>query len=305
MKRILLIYILVLANILGMLLLTPKTIMAVCSNPVLGPVLVTSINGSQLILRFAEPEFFLNPGPYYFYAQKYLDETISIPTGGPILLTQTDNKTSTIRSTSLASGYYTVWATLNKDNPRDLCTIESPPLLIGTPPNTPTPVPSDGVCRTLGIACSGQTDCCSPLECRDDTSGTNKCLESIGINDPIPTVPFDPCLKLTDLDKKACDDCRASDGAYTAIGCIPLQPGQFVAAVIRVLLVIGIGVAFLLIVYGAFLALTSRGNPQQTQASRETITAAIIGLLLLIFALVIVRIIFGPIGIIRDYVTIF
>ncbi len=120
-----------------------------------------------------------------------------------------------------------------------------------------------------------------------------------------PVGDFTPCQNLIGTDKTDCDNCHNQEGVYTAIGCIPLQPGQFVAALIRVLLIVGIGVAFLLILYGSFLCLTSRGNPQQTQACRETITAAIVGIILLIFALVIVRVIFGSAGILPGYVNIF
>jgi hypothetical protein len=82
----------------------------------------------------------------------------------------------------------------------------------------------------------------------------------------------------------------------TAIGCIPTggkggdstkMLGFFMGWAVG----IGGGLAFLLIVYSGFLLMTSSGNPQRVQAGKELLGAAVGGLLLLIFSVVVLRII--------------
>lgn len=127
---------------------------------------------------------------------------------------------------------------------------------------------------------------------------------------PIP--PYNPCEGV--INKSACLRClgitttgrddgsgRAGHFSYTAIGpggCIPVDAGPFAAEVIKILFGIAGGVAFLLILYGAFICITSGGDPQKAQACKETITSAIVGLLMLIFSLLIIRLIFGQQGLI-------
>ncbi len=207
------------------------------------------------------------------------------------------------------NGNYLIWLA---DSP-GYCTTPTPFSVTGNVTPTPTPVaeptPVGAVCIPRYDPCNNKDIlCCTvavgyPVDLECNTS-TNTCLP-FATPTPFPTVPFDPCLNLAEPDKTACTNCRSAEGAYTALGCIPLNPGPFVAQLINLLIVIGIGVAFLLIVYGSFLALTSRGNPQQTQSSRETITAAIVGLILLIFALALNRLIFGNYGILPGIVDIF
>ena len=85
-----------------------------------------------------------------------------------------------------------------------------------------------------------------------------------------------------------------SDGVSisTALGCIPVKDTQ---ALTEFLLKWGIGIAggiaFLLIVYAAFMIITSAGNPQRLQAGKELLTAAFVGLTLLILSAFILRVI--------------
>jgi len=51
------------------------------------------------------------------------------------------------------------------------------------------------------------------------------------------------------------------------------------------------GVAFLMLVYGAFRMTFSQGNPEAIQDAREIITGAIIGLLLIVFSVFLLRLI--------------
>jgi hypothetical protein len=54
---------------------------------------------------------------------------------------------------------------------------------------------------------------------------------------------------------------------------------------------IGGGIAFLLIIYGGFLVMTSTGDPKRLQAGQELLTSAIGGLILLILSMFILNVI--------------
>ncbi|MDD3998671.1 MAG: hypothetical protein PHR98_01030 [Candidatus Shapirobacteria bacterium] len=77
----------------------------------------------------------------------------------------------------------------------------------------------------------------------------------------------------------------------TALGCIPVKMDKFIAWLLPILFSISGGIAFLLMVYGFILITTSNGDPKAIQGARETITSAIIGLLISIFAIFILRLI--------------
>jgi len=78
----------------------------------------------------------------------------------------------------------------------------------------------------------------------------------------------------------------------TAIGCIPVDNLQlFISTLLPWSIGIAGGIAVLLIIYAGFLYSTSAGNPQRIEAAKELLTAAISGLILLIFAALLLRII--------------
>ena len=51
------------------------------------------------------------------------------------------------------------------------------------------------------------------------------------------------------------------------------------------------GIAFLLMLYAGFTIVTSSGDPQRLQGGKELLTAAISGLLLIIFSIFILRVV--------------
>lgn len=89
-----------------------------------------------------------------------------------------------------------------------------------------------------------------------------------------------------------CLSCAASDGMWTAIGCVPLKLQSFVSTF---LLSTGIGlggvIALLCIIYSAFMMQTSEGNPEKIKKAQENLTSCILGLLLIIFSVFILRLI--------------
>lgn len=77
----------------------------------------------------------------------------------------------------------------------------------------------------------------------------------------------------------------------TALGCIPAKTDEFVAWLLPYVFGISGGIAFLLMVYGFITIATSGGDPKAIQGAKETITSAITGLLISIFAIFILRLI--------------
>lgn len=71
-----------------------------------------------------------------------------------------------------------------------------------------------------------------------------------------------------------------SDCQQTDLGCIPRDPASFASSLYGVGLWLIGGVAMLSIIYGAYLVLSSKGDPIQLQKGKSYIVYAIIGLLL-------------------------
>ncbi len=85
--------------------------------------------------------------------------------------------------------------------------------------------------------------------------------------------------------------CDKDTGISTAIGCIHTSPQGFVKDFMTFIIGISGGLAFLMMLLGAFQMLTSSGNPETLNAGRERLTSAVIGLLIVIFAVLLLQII--------------
>lgn len=85
--------------------------------------------------------------------------------------------------------------------------------------------------------------------------------------------------------------CGDGVSVNTALGCIPAEMGAFMEWLLPKFFSIAGGIAFLLMVYGFILMSTSGGDPKKVEGAKETITSAITGLLLCIFALFLLRLI--------------
>lgn len=90
-------------------------------------------------------------------------------------------------------------------------------------------------------------------------------------------------------------------GIDTAIGCVPLtdtagksNQNALFAFFLQWGLGIAGGIAFLLIIYASFQIMTSSGDPKKLQAGKELLTAAISGVVLLIFSTFILSLLGGP-----------
>ena len=117
------------------------------------------------------------------------------------------------------------------------------------------------------------TSCNAGLQC--NTSGTCDSRAAGGA-----LVPYDPSCTPGD-----------TSGVKTALGCLPTDPFTFVNLILPWATLVGAGMAFLLGLYGALMIVISAGDPEKMQAGKELITSAIGGLLLIIFAIFILKVV--------------
>jgi hypothetical protein len=82
-----------------------------------------------------------------------------------------------------------------------------------------------------------------------------------------------------------------TDCTETALGCVPYTINGFATWLLKILFGIAGGIAFLLMIYGFILMATSSGDEKKLQGAKETVTSALTGLLVSIFALFIFRLI--------------
>lgn len=108
--------------------------------------------------------------------------------------------------------------------------------------------------------------------------------------------PFQPVLAVTSAAGIACNPQGGQNlawgkGIKTAIGCIPTEPTALIQGIIKFAIATGGGIALLLMIYGVFQMITSGGNPDGVKKGSEQITSAVLGLLFIIFAVMLLKII--------------
>lgn len=110
----------------------------------------------------------------------------------------------------------------------------------------------------------------------------------------IERIKKDPSIKCAEGGGKiivGCSNDSSNPGVATAIGCIHTNPAEFAKDLLRFIIGISGGLAFLMMLLGAFQMLTSAGNPETLNAGKERLTSAVIGLLFVIFAVLLLQII--------------
>ena len=80
-------------------------------------------------------------------------------------------------------------------------------------------------------------------------------------------------------------------GINTALGCLNPEPSALVQSILKFSVGVGGGIAFLLMIFGAFQMITSAGSAEALKAGQERFYSAIIGLLFLIFSVLLLKII--------------
>jgi len=85
---------------------------------------------------------------------------------------------------------------------------------------------------------------------------------------------------------------NAGEGIQTAIGCVPFGNTNLLTKyILRWGIGIAGGIAFILMIYAAFLIITSSGDPKKLASGKELLVAALSGLLLLLFSVFLLRLI--------------
>ena len=174
--------------------------------------------------------------------------------------------------------------------------------------------PGDLYCD-LGLSCNEETERCEgdPVaHCGSDgeicctisekgyecAGGMSTCVAGVCQPNQGPEIPLPPqaivgpeeCI--VNLKETPGGQFISGDpGIQTAIGCVPYDPGNLVKWLLGFGLSLAGGIAFLLMTWGAFLYITSQGNPDQLQKAEETIVSAVGGLLFIIFAVFLLRLI--------------
>ena len=176
--------------------------------------------------------------------------------------------------------------------------------------------PGEGICQGVKIVCCqpepSPTPTIDPFCSECGEKHAYKCTHPECVTCPqcLPPSPKAPppeplptlralCDQVDPQFQGDCLDCMVNEngeygrtGIWTAVGCISTDLGGFVTEFIY-----GIGlkfagaVAFLYFLYGAFLYLTSGGNPEKVAMGKEVIVSSLSGLLLLIFSLFLLKII--------------
>lgn len=143
-------------------------------------------------------------------------------------------------------------------------------------PSTKSCITPDGKPIDAGTVgyCANATPVCDPIL---------GCVGADGLPVGSATIPTNPPV------------CTGSaDGGYTcntAIGSVNASPQGFVTKLFSLILSLSGGIALLLIIISGYKILSSQGNPEALKGAREQLTAAIVGLLFIILALVILQII--------------
>ena len=89
-----------------------------------------------------------------------------------------------------------------------------------------------------------------------------------------------------------CNACMDDDvHVWTAIGCVEATSTGLLNTFLPFAIGIAGGIAFLLILFGALQMMMSAGNPEKLNAGKELVTAAITGLLLIIFSMFILQLV--------------
>jgi len=77
----------------------------------------------------------------------------------------------------------------------------------------------------------------------------------------------------------------------TGIGCVPYNAPDLAAFIVRIVVGIAGGIALLLLIAGGVQFVSSGGDPDSIDEAKQRITAAVSGLLLIIFSLVVLKVI--------------
>ncbi|MBI4036546.1 hypothetical protein HY386_01535 [Candidatus Daviesbacteria bacterium] len=118
-------------------------------------------------------------------------------------------------------------------------------------------------------------------------------IKFVSVYDPNPLLPPSPVSSSPPVSGGGF--CNAGggvdNGIDTAIGCVPTDLTGLIHAFLRLATGIAGGIAFILMVAGAFQMITSSGDPDTLKKGQDMFKSAVIGLLFIIFAVLLLQII--------------
>ena len=77
---------------------------------------------------------------------------------------------------------------------------------------------------------------------------------------------------------------EATGSYYTVFGCVATQPQAFVQSILSIVFGISVGIAFLAVLAGSGIVLTSGGSAERLQTGKDIIISSLFGILLIIFS---------------------
>jgi len=101
------------------------------------------------------------------------------------------------------------------------------------------------------------------------------------------------CKVIQDSSERGqCEDCMKNGNSWTALKCLPTgNLDDFIGWFLTRGIGIAGGIALLLMIFGAIKIITSAGNPEGVKTGGEIITAAVSGLLFIIFCIFLLKLI--------------
>ncbi len=133
----------------------------------------------------------------------------------------------------------------------------------------------------------GVCTCPGSQVCTEIQAGVFRCQDPSNTNDNTKTF-YEP------------NDCRIPvgsnpndyfEGIETVLGCVPTQSTIFIRWFLNKAISIGGGIAFLIMIWGAFQVMTSSGDPEKLQEGKNILVSAGAGLLFIIFSVFILELI--------------
>lgn len=111
---------------------------------------------------------------------------------------------------------------------------------------------------------------------------------------PVPGTPTcDACGKCGNSPEPpnygACKQCVAGGSSWTAVGCVPTNAAGFVQSILRFIIPLGTGLAFLGLLGGGFMLATSSGDPVRIARGKSFLFGSIGALLIVVFAVFILN----------------
>jgi hypothetical protein len=84
---------------------------------------------------------------------------------------------------------------------------------------------------------------------------------------------------------------EATGSYYTVLGCLSTSPNKFVKSLMTVIFGIAGGIAFLSVLAGTGMILTSSGDPERLKSGKDLVTSSIAGLLLIVFSVFLLKVV--------------